>query len=119
MTSTVEIFLSFLITSLPTIAIATVGLVLVHTRLRRSHPRAYRCGTAGLALLLVNGLGAVVAQTYIQAARAAQTQHPLALASKITMVGVAGFVVTTAALVLILVAVLADRGTAGSTGGAS
>jgi hypothetical protein len=115
----VEIFLSNLITGLPQIGIASVGLILIQTRLKGFHPRAYRYGTIGLALLLVNGLWGVLSRTYIQAASVAQTQHPVALANKITMVNLVGFVVLTGSLILILVAVLADRDSAKSSRGAA
>jgi hypothetical protein len=112
MNLTVEILLSSLITALPQIAIGTVGLMLIHTRLKRLHPRAYLYGTLGLALLLVNGLWSALTRTYIQAAFAAQNEHPVALANKTTMANLAGFVVLTGSLIFILVAVLADRGSA-------
>jgi hypothetical protein len=119
MKSIVEIILSSLISGLPHIAIGTVGLILIHTRLKRPHPRAYRYGTFGLALLLANGLWGVLSRTYVQAAFAAQTQHPVALANKITIANLAGFVILTGSLIFVLAAVLADRDSAKSSRGAA
>jgi hypothetical protein len=70
----------------------------------------------GLALMLVTAFWGVLSQTYIQAARADQTQDVLALTNMMTKANVAGTLVFYASLVLILVAILADRESARSGG---
>lgn len=109
MPTTLELFFSNLITGLPQIAIGAVGLLLVHTRLRRSHPKAYLYGTIGMTLLLANGLLGVLSRTYIQSA-IAQAQHPISLANKTSMVSAAGYLISVISLVFILMALVADRG---------
>jgi hypothetical protein len=108
MNSILEVVLSSLISSLPQIAIATVGLVLVHNRLRQSHPRAYLHGTLGMALLLANGLLGVAVRAYIQA-NAGQLHESAAWVNRLTMANLVSFVVLAASLVLILIALVADR----------
>lgn len=118
MSQMIEIILSLLITTLPQIIIATVGLILVHNRLKRLHPRAYLHGSIGLALLLVNALWRVLSQAYFQA-HIAQGQDRLALTNMLTMANLAGFVVLMGSWVFILVALLADRDLAESSRGAA
>jgi len=118
MSQTVQIFLSFLVSQLPQIAIATVGLILVRTKLRGPHPNAYLYGTIGFALLLVASLWTVLSRTYIQAS-VTLAQDRLAFANRITMTNLAGFVVLTVSIVFIAVAVFADRDVAKSSRGAA
>jgi hypothetical protein len=118
MSQVVEAFLSSLIVGLPQIVIATVGLMLVHTRLKRLHPRAYLFGNIGLVLLLVNALWSAVSRAYIQA-YIAQVQDRLAFASKLTLANLAGFVILIASLAFILAATLADRDPARGSRGAA
>ena len=108
MSQMMAMIFSLLITTLPQIIIAVVGLTLIHTRLKRLHPRAYLYGNIGLVLLLVNALWRVLSQAYIQA-HIAQGQDRLALASMMTMANLAGFVVLTGSWIFVLVALLADR----------
>jgi hypothetical protein len=103
-----EILLTSLVSALPQIAIAIVGLILVHTRLREFHQRAYLYGTTGLALMLLNGLWGALARTYALT-NAAQSLHPVELANKLSMVGLISYVLLSASLVLLLAALLADR----------
>jgi hypothetical protein len=90
------------------IAIAIVGLVLAHTRLKRLHPKAYIYGTVGLALLLANGFLGVATVAVIQA-NARDFGNGAAVANILTKFNLASFIVLTSSLVLILVALLADR----------
>jgi len=116
MTSTIEIFFSNLIGGLPQIAVAAVGLILIQTRLKRVHPRAYRYGSIGFVLLLASAIWGVFGRTYFLAASAAEPLNRVALANSITMVGLVGSIGLIAALIFILVAVLADRDAASSSG---
>ncbi len=119
MTSIVANFLPHLFEQLPGIVIGTAGLILIHTRWKRAHPRAHLYGSIGLALLLVNGLWRALSRTYIHAAYDAQTLTTVALVNKSTMANLTGFVVFTASLVFILVAILADRDSVKSSRGAA
>lgn len=103
-----EILVTSLVSALPQIAIAIVGLILVHTRLKDYHRRAYLYGTIGLALMLVNGLWGALARTYTLT-DAAQSLHPVALANKLSMANLISFVLLSASLVLLLAGLLADR----------
>ncbi len=107
MNSTFEILLGALIVNLPQIATAAVGLVLIHTRLRRLHARAHLYGSIGFALLLANGLLGVAIRASIPYAR--QSYEPAAFAKALTVTNLVSLVVFSASLILILVALLADR----------
>ena len=115
MTSILEVMLSSLIWSLPQIAIATVGLVLVHIKLKRSHPRTYLYGTLGFGLLLANGLLGMGVRAFIQI-NARNYENGAALANKLILANQVGFVALNVSLVLILVALLADRNSAKGSG---
>jgi hypothetical protein len=114
MISILDVLLFSLVSNLPQIAIAIVGLVLVKTRLKGFHPRAYLYGTAGLALLLANGLLGAATRAYIHA-NAGNYGDASTLANRVTMANVVSFVVLAVSLVLILVALLADRSTASNS----
>jgi hypothetical protein len=113
MNSLLEILLASFISSLPQIGIAIVGLVLIHTRLRRLHPRAHLFGTIGFALLLANALLGVAIRAYVPYAK--HSYDPIAFANMLTTTNLISFVVLSASLVLILVALLADRDSAKSS----
>jgi hypothetical protein len=100
--------LSILIATLPQIIIAMVGLVLVHTRLRGLHPKAYLYGSIGLALMLVNALWRIAGQAYFQA-QIDQGQDRLALTPLLAITNLAGTVILIGSSVFILLALLADR----------
>lgn len=104
----IAIILSILVTTLPQIIVATVGLVLVRSRLKGFHPRAYFYGNIGLALLLANSLSRVLGQAYFQT-QIAQGQDRMAVTTVLSIANFVGFVLFTASLVFILVALLADR----------
>jgi hypothetical protein len=114
----VETFFSFLISMSPQILVATVGLILVHTRLKRRHPRAYRYGTIGLALLLVHLLLSTLSTTYVRATLAQGQAGPAAV-NTFTMTNVAAYVALVASWIFILVALLADRDLAKGSSGAA
>lgn len=107
MDSMFEIIMISLVTSLPQIAIATVGLVFVHTRLRRFYPRAHFYGTVGLALLLAHGLLVAAFRGYVPYFR--QSYDPVAFANLLTKYNLISYVVFSASFVFTLVALLADR----------
>jgi hypothetical protein len=113
MNSTLEILLASLLSSLPQAGIAIVGLVLIHTRLRRLHLRAHLYGTIGLALLLANALLGVAIRAYIPYAQ--QSYEPVVFANMLSIANLISFVVLSASLVLILVALLAARDPAKSS----
>lgn len=108
MNSILDVVLVPIASSLPQIAIAIVGLILIHTRLKPFYRRAYVHGTMGLSLLLANGLLGVATRAYIQA-NARNHDNAVAMANTVTMANFVGVVVLTAALLFILVALLADR----------
>src|SRR5262245_41896248 len=108
MSQMVEVILSSLIAGLPQIVIAGVGLVLVRTRLKRAHTRAYLYGNIVLAFLLVKSLWSVFTRAYIHA-HIAQAQDRVDFANKLTMANLAAFVILMASLAFILAAILADR----------
>ncbi len=111
MNSILEVLIVSLISHLPQIAIGIVGLVLVHTRLKRFHPKAYFYGTMGLTLLLANGLLGVATRAYIRA-NSGNFDNGADMVNMLTKVNLVSFVVLASSVVLILVALLADRGSA-------
>jgi hypothetical protein len=104
-----SLIFSNIVTASPQLVIAVVGLILVHKRLKGLNPKAYFHGNVGLALLLMNGLWRVLTQTYIQSAQLAQERHPIELANMISLFSVVGFAISTATLVFMLAAIVADR----------
>ena len=117
MSQMVEMIPRLLVAALPQMIFATVGLILVHARLRRLHPRAHLHGTIGLALLLLNAIWGVLSQAYFQA-RIAQGQDGLALMNMLPVANLAGLLVMIGSWVFILVALLADRDSARASRGA-
>jgi hypothetical protein len=118
MSQTVEVFLSSLVVGLPQIIIAVVGLVLVHTKLKELHQRAYLYGNIGLGLLLVYALWSASIRVYIQT-NMAQAQDRLAVINNFSIANLAGFVILIASLGFMLVAMLADRNPSKSPRGAA
>lgn len=112
MSSVLEILLISLIPNLPQIGIATAGLVVIHTRLRRTHPRAHLYGTIGFALVLANALLGVAFRAYIPYARS--WYGPTVFAKMLTITNIVNLVVVGASLVLILIALISDRDSAKS-----
>ena len=107
MNSMLAILPAALILNLPQIAIAAVGLVLIHIKLKRPHPRVHLYGTIGLAFLLAHGLLGVAISLSMPYAR--RSYEPAAFAKWITVTNLASLGVLSASLVLLLVALLADR----------
>jgi hypothetical protein len=107
MNSTSAALLAALIYNLPQIATAAIGLVLIHTKLRRLHPRAHLYGGIGFALLLASGLLSVATRVAIPYVR--QSYEPAAFAKALAITSLVGLVAFSASLILILVALLADR----------
>lgn len=119
MSSTIQDFLAAFSGSLPQVVFAIVGLVLIRSRLRPSHPKACHHGTIGMTLILVNALWGALGRTWVLVVFAGETQDRMAVTNKLTVVGLVSFVLFSAALVFILVAILADRGpSTGSPGNA-
>jgi ABC-type uncharacterized transport system permease subunit len=116
MSQMVELSFSFLISQLPNIIIAIVGLTLAHSRLKKMLPRAYLYGNIGFALLLMHSIWIVLGQAYIQAS-AAQAQDRIAYLNNFTIINLASYIVLTGAIVFIAIAVLADRNTPKSSRG--
>ena len=109
MNNSVAIFASALLSSLPLLLIAVVGVVLSRSRLPHTHSRAKLLATLGFSLL---GLQALVGTTvriqvtYLLASSGDRLARPGAL----TAVGIVSYLLQAASLILLLCAVLADRG---------
>jgi hypothetical protein len=114
MSSIFDVLVSSLVSSLPQIAIAIVGLVLIQTRLKRGHPRAYFYGNIGLVLLLAHGLLGVSTRAYIHV-NARNYGNATDFANTLTIANFVGFIVLSLALILILAALVADRSSADSS----
>lgn len=106
MESIVGNILASLVGASPQILIGAIGLVLIRSRLKRTFPKANLYGTVGLSLLLLSGLWSAVTRVYIQSN---VSRHPVELANVITAANLVGFLILSASLVFLLVAVLADR----------
>lgn len=103
----IENFLAYLIPQAPQIVIGVIGLVLIQTRLKRSHPRAHLHATIGLALLVVEGILAALAVAILTSEYS--PRDGAVFANKLSRINLAGYVVTAAALSFLLAALLANR----------
>jgi hypothetical protein len=114
MNHTVVLVSGLLIAALPRAAIAITGLILLRSRLRTSHPRAYRFGSLGFGALLLGAIWSALVSAHAQL-YAAQVADKVAYASMLTMANVFGYLLQIAAWALILAAILADRGASEGT----
>lgn len=103
----IENFLAYLIPQAPQIVIGVIGLVLIQTRLKRSHPRAHLHATIGLTLLVVEGIIAALVLAILMSEYSPTDR--VAFANKLSTVNLAAYVVTAAALAFLLAALLANR----------
>lgn len=94
---------------LPQIAIAAVGLILVHNRLKGPHPRAFLYGSIGLGLLLAEAVLGASLLAYIQGS-IAQAPDRIAATNRYSILNASAFVIRMAALALMVAAIVADRG---------
>lgn len=102
-------FVVGLIPVLPIIATAIIGLVLCRRRLAQSHPKASARATAGWVLLIayfVVGQGAGV----LIAFNAAQSADRTGFVKWLSVSNVASQIILLASAILLLQAILADRG---------
>jgi hypothetical protein len=117
MSQPVIVFAMALLTSLPIVAIGVVGVVLSRSRLGQSQARARRLATAGFSLTALQALVGPTIRTYA-AIQHVEINDQLAFARILTITNAAGYVLLLASLVLLLLAVLADREPTGSSRGA-
>jgi magnesium-transporting ATPase (P-type) len=114
MTNPVVLFASALITSLPIIVIAVVGVVLSRNKLPQAHARARRLATVGFSLLALQALVGTTMRMYVSYL-AVESGDRLAMANYLTLVGVVASLLLWASLILLLLAVFADRNASGSS----
>jgi hypothetical protein len=108
MTNPVALFASALIASLPTVVIAVVGVVLSRSKLPQAHAKARRLATVGFSLLALQALVGASMRTYVPYL-AVESGDRLAMTNYLTLIGVVTSLLLWASLILLLLAVFADR----------
>jgi hypothetical protein len=108
MTNPLVLFATALVGSLPVVAIAVVGIVLSRVKIPEAHAKARRLSTFGFSLLLLQALIGTTLRTYISY-MAIESGDRLAMANQLTLIGVVASLLLWASLILLLLAVLADR----------
>jgi hypothetical protein len=109
MPSTNLMLLAEFVLALPLIAVSVAGIYLARARLRKSAPRASRNATWGFTLLALYALVGPVVRI-VTSFYSFDAQNAVAYASVLTIANVAGFVALLGAAVLLLLGILADRG---------
>lgn len=117
MTSPLVLFASALIASLPILVIAVVGAVLSRSRIPQAHAKARRLATIGFSLLGLHALVGAAMRAYVDT-RFIDTGDRVAMANALSLTGVVTYLLLAASLVLLLLAVLADRNSSGPSRGA-
>jgi hypothetical protein len=117
MTNPAVFLASALIASLPILVIAVVGVVLSRSKIPQSHAKARRLATIGFSLLGLQVLVGVVMRTYADTL-AVNAGNPVAMANVLSLTGVVTYLLLATSLVLLLLAVLADRESPSSSRGA-
>ncbi len=112
----ITILLGGLISFLPLLVISIVGVVLSRNRLSHSHPRSSRFATFGffslLAYAFLNPGVRLLGSLY-----AAQAEDRVAVSVKIGYVSSTANLLLVAAVILFLLAILADRGSSRDASG--
>jgi hypothetical protein len=116
-TNPVVVFASALLSSLPLLLIAVVGVVLSRSKLSHTHSKARRLATIGFSLLGLQALVGTTVRIYVTSL-AVSSGDRLAATSALTAVGIVSYLLQAASLILLLCAVLADRGPRESSRGA-
>lgn len=111
------VFASALLSSLPLLLVAVVGVVLSRSRLPPTHSKARRLATIGFILLGLQVLVGTTARIYVTSL-AVGSGDRLAAANALTAVGFVSYLLQAASLLLLLFAVLADRDPSDSSRGA-
>jgi O-acetylhomoserine/O-acetylserine sulfhydrylase-like pyridoxal-dependent enzyme len=117
MTDHLTTIAAVLVASLPIVAIAVIGLVLSRSKLPKSHTKAKRLATIGFGLLAIQALGGEAVRRYIVAV-AASSGDRIAMTNNFTIVGLVTYVLLAVALVLLMLAIIADRNVSESSRGA-
>lgn len=117
MTNPLTVFAMALLASLPILAIAVVGVVVSRMKLRQSHAKAKRLATAGFSLMALQAVVGASIPAYVGMS-VAGTGDRLAMANVVTFSGMAAHLLLLASMILLLLAVLADRKTPESSSGA-
>lgn len=102
------LILSSLLASLPLLLIGAVGAVLSHTRLKQTSAKAGRFATLGFGLIAAQALLGSIMRAYFLGLRDDGT-HPVPIANGFTLIGLVTSIMLWVALILLLLAVLADR----------
>jgi hypothetical protein len=101
-------FTSALVTQLPMLLIAVIGVVLARSKLRQSYAKARRLATVGFGLMALHVLVASALRTYVDVVTT-RSGDRLALVNFFTYVNMVAYLLLVASLVLLLLAVFADR----------
>ncbi len=109
---------SALIASLPTLMIGVVGAVLSHIRLRQTYAKARRLAISGFSLLAVQALLGAGVRVYLDMMVTSGSMLPVAFGNYLTTTGLVSYLLLAASLILLLLAVLADRDSSGPSRGA-
>ena len=109
---------SALISSSPILVIGVVGAVLSHIRLRQTHARARLLAVSGFGLLAAQALLGAGVRAYLDMMVISGSMLPVAVGNHRTITGVVSYLLLAASLILLLLAVLADRDSSGTSRGA-
>ena len=110
MTNPADVFATVLLSSLPVLVIAVVGIVLCHRKLPQSHAKARRLATGGLSLMALETLVRSVMSAYVTVSRT-EGRVGLPMVNALSIVNAVAYLLLLVSLVLMLLAVLADRET--------
>jgi hypothetical protein len=117
MTNPAVFFAWALIASLPILVISVVGVVLSRSKIPQSHFKARRLATIGFSLLGLQVLVGAVMRTYADTL-VVNTGRPIAMVNVLSVAGVVTYLLLATSLILLLLAVLADRESPSSSRGA-
>jgi hypothetical protein len=117
MTNSAIVFASALLASLPIFVIAMIGAVLSRNKLPQAHAKARRLATIGFTLLGLYAIVGGAVRTYV-AGGLASAGDRVAMAMGLGIANMVAYLLLAASLVLLLLAVLADRDSPISSRGA-
>jgi len=102
-------FIDFLAPLLPVLGIAVTGLFICRNRLKEAHPRACKLATAGWVVVVLRAIVGQGVLSYL-VLYGTQIGSAVAIASALTVINIVSYLLLIAALVLFMLAILADRG---------
>jgi hypothetical protein len=117
MTNPAILFASALIASLPLLVIAVVGLMLSRSKIPQAHTKARRLATSGFVVLGLHALIGAAMRAYLDTLFIG-TGDRVAMANVLGLTNVAAYLLLATSLVLLLLAVLADRNSPSPSRGA-